>query len=614
MSFFGAITGNYAYDSSGFITYTPGEYLYVYMLFIGMLMVLFIKNVRRTARLNQEKRNQVKTVSLGLTLTAVHAALFIILLPLLFGEQNILYVIGYLAPVYFVGATSYSLLKQQLFDFRLAFARAATYAFTTVAIVTIYVLVAFVITELIIGEGSVDRLQLIGNIVLTVLLVINYPSLKRFFDMITNKIFYRDLYDPQQVLEEINEITSGTVDLKTILEQTSRVIEGTFKSQGSGVHIVSRNKDIGTITFGNMLADNSLEAIKKSLVDEEEVIYLLDLEENKDRRALEKNDIEVVLKLHTSETENMGYFFIGPKKSGLAYTKQDLQMLSTAGKTISVSAENALRFEEIAKFNETLQEEVTEATRKLRHTNEKLKALDETKDEFISMASHQLRTPLTSVKGYVSMVLEGDAGELNEQQKKLLNQAFISSQRMVYLIADLLNVSRLRTGKFVIETAPTYLPDVVEGELGQLYETAAAKGLKLSFDKPADFPTLNLDETKIRQVIMNFADNAIYYTPAGGEISVQLTSSPKAIEFKVVDNGLGVPKKEQHHLFGKFYRADNAKKARPDGTGLGLFMAKKVVIAQGGAIIFSSKEGKGSTFGFTFPRHGMESKTEEHTS
>jgi signal transduction histidine kinase len=143
---------------------------------------------------------------------------------------------------------------------------------------------------------------------------------------------------------------------------------------------------------------------------------------------------------------------------------------------------------------------------------------------------------------------------------------------------------------------------VVEGELAQLTETAKGRNLELVYNKPKDFPTLMLDDTKIRQVIMNFVDNAIYYTPAGGHIKVELEDKGQSIEFRVVDDGIGVPKAEQHHLFNKLYRAGNAKKARPDGTGLGLFMAKKVVIAQGGSIIFHSEEGKGSTFGFSFAK------------
>jgi signal transduction histidine kinase len=203
------------------------------------------------------------------------------------------------------------------------------------------------------------------------------------------------------------------------------------------------------------------------------------------------------------------------------------------------------------------------------------------------------------------MVLEGDAGKVNANQKKLLDQAFISSQRMVYLIADLLNVSRPRTGKFVIEPKPTQLADVIETEISQLTETAKGRGLELTYNKPKDFPTLMLDETKIRQVIMNFADNAIYYTQTGpnrGHIHIALEDKGSSIEFTVTDDGIGVPKEAQHHLFTKFYRAGNAQHARPDGTGLGLFMAKKVIVAQGGALIFHSQEGKGSTFGFSFPK------------
>jgi signal transduction histidine kinase len=321
------------------------------------------------------------------------------------------------------------------------------------------------------------------------------------------------------------------------------------------------------------------------------------------QRILQKSNIAVLARIAPSLNEDgIGYLMLGPKKSGNIYTPQDRRVLEIITNALVIALQNALRYEQIESFNMTLQEKVDDATRKLRRTNEKLKTLDETKDDFISMASHQLRTPLTSVKGYLSMVLEEDAGKLTKMQREMLGQAFLSSQRMVYLIADLLNVSRLKTGKFIIETAPVNLADVVEQELVQLEETAAARSLTLQYDKPDHFPEIMLDETKIRQVIMNFADNAIYYTPAGGRITVQLLDKGSTVEFRVVDTGIGVPRNEQPHLFTKFYRAGNARQARPDGTGLGLFMAKKVVLAQGGSLLFESKEGKGSTFGFVFSK------------
>lgn len=290
----------------------------------------------------------------------------------------------------------------------------------------------------------------------------------------------------------------------------------------------------------------------------------------------------------------VGLLVIGFPTPVNSLSQTDQKLLGRLSESIGVALDNKLLFEE----NQHVLKE-------LRESNKKLKELDETKDDFISMASHQLRTPLTSVKGYISMIMEGDAGKVTHMQREMLGQAFFSSQRMVYLIADLLNVSRLKTGKFVIEPTPVNLAEMVEQELGQLEETAAARSLKLTYDKPKDFPLLMLDEVKIRQVIMNFVDNAIYYTPAKGQIDVQLVDKGSTVELRVTDDGIGVPKSEQPHLFTKFYRAGNARKARPDGTGLGLFMAKKVVVAQEGSITFESKEGKGSTFGFIFSKHKL---------
>jgi signal transduction histidine kinase len=217
------------------------------------------------------------------------------------------------------------------------------------------------------------------------------------------------------------------------------------------------------------------------------------------------------------------------------------------------------------------------------------------------MASHQLRTPLTSIKGYISMMLEGDVGKVTEEQKYVLNEAFVSSERMVRLIGDFLNVSRLQTGKFVIDKHPVDLALLVEREVDALVQNARARGITFEYKKPTGIPVLDLDENKIQQVVMNFADNAIYYSKEKAKITVTLKKVDGFVEFRVVDTGIGVPKAEQVHLFNKFFRATNARKARPDGTGVGLFLAKKVIDDHKGEVIFESEEGKGSTFGFRLP-------------
>lgn len=293
----------------------------------------------------------------------------------------------------------------------------------------------------------------------------------------------------------------------------------------------------------------------------------------------------------------VGLLVVGYQSPVTSLTQQDTTLIDQLADSVGVALDNKLLFEE----NQSV-------LRQLRDSNDKLRELDEAKDDFISMASHQLRTPLTSVKGYISMIKEGDAGHITPQQKQMLEQAFFSSQRMVYLIADLLNVSRLRTGKFVIESTPVDIAQIVNEEIEQLIEIAKSRQLTLEYHKPKTDkkPTLlMLDEVKTRQIIMNFVDNAIYYTPADGHITVELIDKPNSIELRVSDDGIGVPHSEQPHLFTKFYRAGNARKVRPDGTGLGLFMAKKVIVAQHGSLIFQSKEGEGSTFGFIFSKHKL---------
>jgi signal transduction histidine kinase len=438
---------------------------------------------------------------------------------------------------------------------------------------------------------------------------IAFAPFRKHFDRFTNLIFYRDAYEPQALFDDLNKVLVSSLDMKYLIPQSISIIETALKP--SHATVILQDEGGSTRSFASrkgVISEQDFESLRQLTAHMHQKVIITDhLDDPKLQELqtlLQRKGIAAVVRLKQnvrSHDEGFGYLLLGVKKSGNPYNQQDARVLDTVANELIIAIQNALHYEEIQRFNEVLQSRVDEATRKLRRTNDKLKELDETKDDFISMASHQLRTPLTSVKGYLSMVLEGDAGKINDTQKKMLGQAFVSSQRMVYLIADLLNVSRLRTGKFMIEPSRTDLSVMIGEELAQLVETAAARDIQLTYDKPKDYPLLMLDETKTRQVIMNFVDNAIYYTPAGGHIRVELTVTGTAAELRVIDDGIGVPKAEQHHLFTKFYRAGNARKARPDGTGLGLFMAKKVVLAQGGIIIFDSHEGKGSTFGFSFP-------------
>lgn len=544
----------------------------------------------------------------GYLLSCVLGVFFNLLLPG-FGNYQLIWV-GPIASSFYVGATAYGIIKHRLFDIRIVVARSVGYVLATLAIGIAYGGVAFTLIGNLFGDtDGASNAERFAFAATAIVLAVTFRPLKLFFDRITNKLFYQDAYQTDAYIDKLNHILVSTLELHTLLASVSQLLQTTLKANYGTFLILKPGSKHQFTVFGaeRHLTPHEIAALD-SLVNPQRgpkvviVDYLAD-EHARTQLVMQKSDIAVVARIGAqNHGEMLGYLLLGNKKSGNPYNNQDRRIIEATVNELLIAIQNAMRFDEIQRFNVTLEQRVEEATRKLRRSNEKLRQLDETKDDFISMASHQLRTPLTSVKGYVSMVLDGDAGPLDPMQKKLLNQAFISSQRMVYLISDLLNVSRLRTGKFVIEPVPTNLADVVGEEVKQLIETAKGRNLELEYHRPAKFPTLLFDETKLRQVIMNFIDNAIYYTPSGGHITVNLVERPQAVEFTVTDDGMGVPKAEQHRLFSKFYRADNAKRARPDGTGLGLFMAKKVIASQGGAIVFKSHEGKGSTFGFTFAK------------
>lgn len=500
---------------------------------------------------------------------------------------------------------TYAIVKHKLFDLRLVVARTFGYILSVSVLGFVYAVTAFTLVDRFLFNGSVvNRNQQFIYVILAILVSTTLQPIKMYFNKLTNRLFYRDAYDTKLILGQVSSVILGSVDSQKLQRGALNALYDALKPTYTAFLLVSKNKKLqqsDTVGFSKKLNDidelsASLKNINKNIIVSDE------LEENDDLlgSSLRREDIIIVSPLLTKD-ELIGYLILGPKKSGNVYNSQDVGLLSLASNELAVALQNSQRFEEIQIFNKTLQDKVTEATRELKVTNRKLVHLDEAKDEFISMASHQLRTPLTSIKGYLSMVVEGDLGPIKPKQEKVLQDAFGSSQRMAYLIADFLNVSRIKTGKFMIEKHEVDLPQIVQEEIRQLEEMAESRDLKLIYEKPGVFPRVKLDENKTRQVMMNMVDNAIYYTPSGGAITIQLYALADEIIFKVIDTGIGVPKKEQHKLFTKFFRAGNARKARPDGTGLGLFMAQKVVVEQGGAVIFESTEGKGSTFGFRFP-------------
>jgi len=249
-----------------------------------------------------------------------------------------------------------------------------------------------------------------------------------------------------------------------------------------------------------------------------------------------------------------------------------------------------------------------EISQRLRTAYRELKKLDKAKSEFISIASHQLRTPLAAIKGYISMILEGTYGNLLEKTKKPMENVYQSNERLIKLVNDILNVTRIEAGGMEIKFEKSSLEEVINSAVEELKVAADQKGIFIKFEKPKDpLPKILIDKDKVRQVILNVVDNAIRYTNKGGVTLNAKCQMPNAktegkITIEMKDTGEGMTKYELSKLFESFSRGVAGTRLYTEGVGLGLYIAKKLLDFHAGKIWAESPgPGKGSTFYIELP-------------
>jgi len=307
----------------------------------------------------------------------------------------------------------------------------------------------------------------------------------------------------------------------------------------------------------------------------------------------------------------MNYFLISHPAE---ISGAEMEMMGALAHLMAIVTRNGRYFEEIQESNKMLQNAysmINDQLKQLEEANRHLQKLDKAKSEFLSIASHQLRTPLSAIRGYLSLLEDGDYGALSEKQNVVLRKTEDNVKRLVALVNDLLSLARIEagTGPKGLSLDTVDLCVLIDMVIEELAVNAKNRNITLRWDRPKVAVTLEGDKEKIEQVVMNLIDNAIDYT-LEGSVEVKVSEIEKAIIFSVTDTGIGIDPEIIDNLFTKFYRATDAIKVRPDGTGIGLYVCKTIVESHQGRVWAESQRGKGTTFFVELPKKQPHPKAE----
>lgn len=576
------------------------------------------------------ERSQIIYLLLGYAIAANLAFVTNLFMPW-FGRTDLNW-LGQVLSLCMVGFTAYAIVKYRLMDIRLVVKRSTIFSGVVIAITAAYAMSAFLVGWVFFGGIYTLRAQIITGLVVALLVAIVFRPLYDWLKKTTDAYLFKGEYKPQELMANITDVVSRTLDLDIVVDTLKNEIIKALRIQRIDIVILEEIKTRGnryellteaSNKFSIARGDFELTSRKKKVLGRV-INYFkknresLVLEELKRKYAenfdlgKSKSLIDEIEKLKAAlvvpllvKRKLVGLFLLKAKRSGDMFTNEDIKTLETIAAQAAIAIENARLYEEMKDFSKTLQKEVNSQTKELRGANIRLQQLDRAKSEFISLASHQLRTPLTIIKGYISMMLEGAWGEVVGKKKEQLEKVYSSNERLIKLVEDLLTVSRIESGRLEFDWQTISLEEMVDSVIKEFDQVVDKKKLYLKFIRPKkDLPKVKIDSLKIRQVIQNLVDNALHYTREGGA-TIRLKAGKNKVIFSIQDTGVGIPPKEQVVLFEKFSRGKDIGRIHTEGVGLGLYLGAKMIEAHQGRIwVESEGKNKGSTFYFELPIKG----------
>ena len=523
------------------------EYLLFSIYFIGFFYGALYVLWRKYQRFNGLQKKQTRFILISILIAGFIASIFDLFLPW-FKNYQFIYVGPATSGIIFWFIT-YAIVRHKLWDFKLVVIRSLIYSFLIVWVVTIYTLAVFWVSQFFF-QGEFNQTQALLYAVLAIFVAFTLQPLKNYLEKVTDRIFFKNKYSSNNLLFQFTKIMAMTIELDDLTQGTLTSLMSTMRITRGGF-LIYKNNELLPYAVQDMSVDqkklvdaySKASQIKRTLVFE-------DIEDQALKQIMREFNISILLPL-CSSTSCYGMLVLGEKKSGEVYSEQDIAVLEIFGPEIAVAIQNALSYEEIRRFNLTLTEKVDTATQDLQNANVKLQEVDKLKTEFVSLASHELRTPMTSIKSYLWMALKGKGGPLTEKQMYYLDRAYRSTDRLIKLVNDMLNISRIESGRISLQMQAVDILTLSQEVLDEVLPKAQEMGVSVTISPPALLPHVLADADKIKEVLINLVGNSIKFTQKGGQVVISYSVNA-LVEIHVSDNGAGIAPDDLPKLFQKF--------------------------------------------------------------
>lgn len=562
----------------------------VFLANLVIALVILILKIRRSKGII---RTQLLYLLYGFCLLFTFGIFTNLILPSInnFSIQQL----GPLSTVFFVGFTTYAIIRHRLLDIRLIVARSVTYTILMSGIVLTYILAIYSLSS------YISNYQFEFSVFLTIGIALTFQYVREWINNITDNLFFRTNYNSHILLAELTAILAKTIRLDEMAHSSLEEMLSVMHISKGAIYFHEDKRSYPSVLVGYNKEYVFGKEYLNTLHGRSSIIVYDEVEDDAEKKMMRKYDASIIMPLISGENRQ-GILVLGEKNSGEVYSERDIEVIQIFGPELSVALANAKSYEEIKKFNETLQAKVEDATRELKNANEHLKELDKLKDEFIAIASHELRTPMTVIRGNLWIVLE-ESKNLDNESKERLETSLGSAEHLITLVTQILDVSAIEGNKIKLSPKKIDLEDTVrevENEVGQL---ASQKNIVITNTIDGKKYEVFVDPDKLKQVFVNLISNAIKFTKEGGTITIGAVKDSKFVTVLVSDTGQGISKENLPKLFTKFGKIETSlnKVSNAPGAGLGLYICKKLIELWGGKINADSKVGNGMTFSFTIP-------------